>query len=74
MDVKKEITDEDFKKFGFDIYQEPFRKKGVDGEIVVYKNYIRDGSDRYDGYIVIEPRVRMVRTIGDFVLKNDTEK
>ena len=65
----REITDKDFEKIGFDISKEPFTKEVVDGTVLVYKNKIRDGSGRYDGYCVIKPEGRLVRTWEEFLAK-----
>lgn len=61
------LTDDFFKKIGFNTNSEPFTKDSIDGLIKVYKNYIRDGSGRYDGYIVIKPMAMVCKTLDDFI-------
>lgn len=45
------LTDDFFWRAGFDTTEEPFVSIS-DPVRVVYKNYIRDWSGRYDGYII----------------------
>lgn len=65
------ITDDLLKELGFDISKEPFTKNG--GRTKIYKNYVRDGSGDYDGYIVEHPKLKMVgskETLIDFLMNN----
>ena len=70
-----ELSDRFFEESGFDVSNEcgPFTKDCVDGTIVVYKNYVRDGSGRHDGYIVIRPQARVVKTFDEFMDRRQVE-
>jgi hypothetical protein len=57
-----DLTDDFFKDAGFDTSGEPFRKETGRGVIAVYKNYCRDGSGDYDGYIYIRPQASVIKT------------
>lgn len=64
----EKLTDSTFADLGFDISKEPFERKinSHSGSVeVVYKNYIRDGSGRHDGYIFVRPISKVVHTIED---------
>lgn len=65
--TERELDDSLFKELGFDVSKEPFVKIIDNGLIVVHKNYIRDGSGNYDGYLVERPETRLMRTVGDFM-------
>jgi hypothetical protein len=58
------LTDEVFKGLGFDTSSEPFTKHNIK----VYKNYLRDGSGCYDGYLVERPITALCNTKEDFIL------
>ena len=63
------ITDDLLKELGFDISKEPFTK----GRTKVYKNYVRDGSGDYNGYIVEHPKMKRVdikEELIDFIISN----
>jgi hypothetical protein len=70
MSDDRKMTDADFKKLGFDTDSEPFTKEVPDGVAKVYKNYCRDGSGRYDGYCVVKPESRYVRTWDEFLARD----
>lgn len=61
----QELTDEWFKRNGFDTSKEPF--VNLSGSKTVYKNYIRDGSGRYDGYIIQHVCTTITKTEDDFL-------
>jgi len=61
------LTDDFFEKAGFDVSKEPFTKSVMDGVTTVYKNYIRDGSGNYDGYIVRKPCNSVARDLDEFI-------
>jgi hypothetical protein len=52
---------------GYDILAEPFIKP--DSDLLIYKNYYRDGSGRYDGYAITRKSEKsylyIARTIGN---------
>ncbi len=62
-----ELTDDFFEKAGFDTDKKPFTKNVVDGVTTVYKNYIRDGSGNYEGYIVTKPCTFVARDLDQFL-------
>ena len=55
-----ELSDKDFKELEFDTSKEPFVSKN--GRTIVYKNYVRDGSGDYEGYLVEHPIIKEVHT------------
>ena len=57
----EKLTDELFKKIGYDISKEPFTIPDS-GRTKIYKNYVRDGSGNYDGYLVEHPKMKRVDT------------
>lgn len=65
-----ELTDELLAELGYDTSKEPFVNKS--GRTTIYKNYIRDGSGNYDGYIVEHPKLKGVKTkkeLINFIMK-----
>lgn len=63
MEDKELLTDEWFASRGFDTSKLPF----IRGDVLVYKNHIRDGSGRYKGYIVDHRVLSPVETVSDFI-------
>lgn len=61
------LTDEFFKGLGFDTSKEPFvYGKGTNFEMIAYKEYIRDGSGRFNGYTIRRPVHITVHTEMDY--------
>lgn len=56
-----------FTRMGYDTSKEPYCKNLGDGDSVVYKNYFRDGSGRYEGFVVTHPKNKTVRTEQEFL-------
>lgn len=54
------LNKEFFEKQGFDVSKEPYTKSCYLGVIYVYKNYIRDGSGKYEGYSITKPKTEYV--------------
>ena len=52
------IDDTWFSRMSFDVYSEPFTHDGLG--LTAYKNYIRNGSGDYDGYIILIKRTRQL--------------
>lgn len=59
------FTDDLWKHLGYDTSVQPFRRPGTETNCV-YKNYIRDGSGNYRGYIIEKPMHFPVNAVGDF--------
>lgn len=61
------LTDEIFKKAGFNIDKEPFFNEQTGSR--VYKNYVRDGSGEFDGYIIEKKVFVTVHTVEDLLTR-----
>lgn len=61
------LGEEFFGRAGFDTSTEPYTKTTSEGRVTVYKNKLRDGSGRYDGFIVTKPECRTVRTLEEYM-------
>lgn len=59
------LTDKWFNKHGFDTTKEPFISPS--GAKKIYKNYIRDASGRYDGYLVEHVVVTRIDNVEDLI-------
>ena len=59
------LTDDLLKEIGFDTSKEPFTMH--EGRTKIYKNYVRDGSGDYNGYIVEHPKLKMVASKGALI-------
>ena len=57
------LNDQWFKDKGFNVDSEPYKL----GRVTVYKNYIRDGSGRYEGYLAEKPVTARVDTVDDLM-------
>jgi len=62
-----DLTDYEFEVMGFDISKEPFTKEYYDSNFIVHKNYKRNGSGEYDGYLITVPRYYQVKTMNDLL-------
>lgn len=67
MSDSEQLTDEFFQRVGFDTSKEPFSYgKGTSLEMLAYKEYIRDGSGRFNGYTIVRPIHVTVHTEDDY--------
>lgn len=57
------LNDKFFEDLKIDTDQEPF----VIGSVKIYKNYIRDGSGRHEGYTIEAPISKTIGTTEDLV-------
>lgn len=63
-----ELNERELKKLGFDYDREGIM---VGGSMKVYENRVRDGSGRYDGYLVqyyVTKKVHTVEELKDVIL------